>query len=129
MAAQIKAVSLLRVGIAAGIWFSVAAAQAQLSPGDILVIDPIAGTENFSTGLGGALFLVNPSSGQRTVLSDFGDSTQGPTGQDPVGVAIETDGRVLVIDPGGGTNQQGALFRVNPNGGQRSLISDFGNGA
>ena len=41
--------------------------QSQLNTGDILVIDPDAGT-----GDKGALFRVNPSTGARTVLSDFG---------------------------------------------------------
>jgi uncharacterized repeat protein (TIGR03803 family) len=36
----------------------------------------------------GALFAVNPTTGQRTVLSDFGNAAQGPTGLAPEGVVV-----------------------------------------
>ena len=52
---------------------------ARLNPGDILVVDPSAGT-----GGNGALFRVDPVSGERTVLSDFGDATMGPDRTYPV---------------------------------------------
>jgi hypothetical protein len=53
------------------------------SSGGLLVIDALAGTGGL-----GALFRVNPSTGVRTLLSDFGNVAQGPTGYDPYGVAI-----------------------------------------
>ena len=52
-----------------------------LPSGTILVIDSTAGTNAH-----GALFAVNPASGQRMVVSDFGSSTQGPQGVDPESV-------------------------------------------
>jgi hypothetical protein len=58
-------------------------AQSQLITGDIVVSDANDGTGNL-----GALFRVNPSTGVRTLLSDFGNVAQGPTGSDPYGVAI-----------------------------------------
>jgi hypothetical protein len=38
-------------------------------------------------------------------------------------------GDILVIDPGAGTGGLGALFRVDPITGARTLLSDFGVGA
>lgn len=58
-------------------------AHAQVLQGDILVIDPSAGPD-----LGGALFRVNPSNDNRTVISDFGNNAQGPIGRDPLGIAV-----------------------------------------
>jgi Ca2+-binding RTX toxin-like protein len=86
----------------------------------ILVIDSGAGTSGR-----GALFRVQPATGRRTILSDFGNSTQGPVGESPTGVALEASGRILVTDPNAGTNRGGALFRVNPTSGSRVVISDF----
>jgi hypothetical protein len=66
--------------------------------------------------------------GQRVVLSDFGDSAQGLTGSEPVGVAVEASGAILVIDLQAGTSVtgRGTLFRVDPATGQRTELSDFG---
>ena len=90
--------------------------------GNILVVDVNAGT----TG-GGVLFRVNPTTGIRTLLSDFGNSTQGPLGRGPSDVAVEANGNILVVSGNAGTNNGGALFRVNRNNGSRTLLSDFGN--
>ena len=93
--------------------------------GDALVIDFLAGSNG-----AGALFSVNPATGTRTLLSDFGNPQQGPLGGDPVEVAVGTAGDILVVeeDLGGGVNP-GALFRVNPVNGSRTLLSNFGNAA
>jgi len=91
------------------------------SSGNILVIDADAGTGGL-----GALFRVDPTTGARTVLSDFGSGAN--QGADPVGVAVESSGNILVIDFGAGTGASGALFRVNPSTGARALLSDFGSG-
>ena len=61
---------------------SVPLAHAALSPGDVVVID------TGGTAASGALFRVDPTTGARTLVSDFGDSLQGPLGVEPVGVAI-----------------------------------------
>jgi hypothetical protein len=58
-------------------------AYAQLNPGDILVVDVEAGTGGL-----GALFRVDPGTGMRSLLSGFGDPAHGPTGHDPIGVAV-----------------------------------------
>jgi hypothetical protein len=92
--------------------------------GFILVIDYAVGT-----GGNGVLFRVDPATGNRTLLSDFGNSAQGPTGVDPVGVAVEASGFILVIDEDAGTNSAGALFRVDPVTGNRTLLSNFGDSA
>ena len=76
-----------------------------------------------------ALFEVALDTGQRTVRSDFSDSAQGPLGQSPVRVAVDLpSGTVWVADSDAGTGQSGALFRVDPQSGERVLVSDFGAG-
>ncbi len=87
----------------------------------IYVVDIDAGT-----GAGGALFRVDAESGDRSLVSDFGDDGQGDLGVDPIGLALEAGGAVLVSDPNAGTGNAGALFRVDPASGDRSLVSDFG---
>jgi hypothetical protein len=91
--------------------------------GHILVVDFHAGTNNR-----GALFRVDPKTETRTILSDFGNPGQGPLGDDPVDVAVEASGHILVIDEDAGRNEKGALFRVNPVTGNRTMLSDFGQG-
>lgn len=99
-------------------------AQAEIKAGDILVVDGINGTNGL-----GALFLVNPMTGQRTVLSDFGNPAQGPLGFSPISVALGAGGQIFVNDLfGGGSGFEGALFEVDPNTGNRALVSDFGQG-
>jgi len=93
--------------------------------GNILVVDFTG------TGGNGALFSVDPETGERTILSDFGDAGDDadnpePLGGRPVGVVVEADGNILVVDTDAGTGENGALFRVNPDTGQRTLVSDFG---
>ena len=84
--------------------------------GDILVVDLTAGT-----GGAGALFSVNPANGVRILISDFGLSTQGPLGMNPVGVAVEQSGDVLVVV------FSRLLFRVDPATGIRTILSNFSN--
>lgn len=101
-----------------------AATYGQATSGDYLVIDFDAGTN-----VAGALFTVNPVTGSRTILSDFGLTNQGPVGVDPEGVTVDSMGTILVTDPSGGTGEKGALFTVNPTSGARTVLSDFGNAA
>jgi len=49
-------------------------------------------------------------------------------GVDPVGVAVESSGNILVIDPEAGTGGMGVLFRVSPTTGARTVLSDFWSG-
>ena len=95
-----------------------------VSAGDILVTDLSVGT-----GFNGALFRVDPTIGNRTIISDFGNAAQGALGSFPSGVAINTSGDILVIDTNAGTSSLGALFTVDPSSGNRAIISDFGNAA
>jgi hypothetical protein len=95
----------------------------------VLVTDPFAGSNG-----AGALFAVNPTTGQRTLVSDFGNTNQGPLGVTPVGVAYSNGllglgSGAYVIDNWAGTNYSGALFEVDPTTGNRTLLSDFGNSA
>jgi hypothetical protein len=92
--------------------------------GEVLVVDGQGGTS-----ARGALFLVNPSTGFRTLLSDFGDRIQGPFGEGGAsGVVLEASGDILVTDSQAGTNQRGALFGISPSTGSRTIVSDFGDG-
>ncbi|MGH8502891.1 MAG: Calx-beta domain-containing protein [Gammaproteobacteria bacterium] len=92
-----------------------------LGPNDeILVIDEDAGPD-----FRGALFRVDAGNGRRTRLSDFGNSAQGPLGEDPVNLALTSSGQVLVVDFSAGAGQTGALFTLDPSNGTRRLLSDF----
>ena len=96
-------------------------------PGDILVVDP--DVPPVSTAV---LFQVDPQTGARTVLSNFGGSS-------PNAVAVEASGNILVTDtdagtdPAGGTSEWGALYRISrdPVTGDlvRTIVADFGVGA
>jgi len=101
--------------------------HAEAQAGDILVCDQRGGTNGL-----GALFLVNPTTGQRTVLSDFGNPAQGSLGAGGLsGVAVRADGRIFVTDifAGEPLGAGGALFEVDPDTGNRTLLSNFGQGA
>jgi hypothetical protein len=87
---------------------------------DLLVIDRSAGERGK-----GALFRVDPRTGERRLISNFGDRAQGELGEDPNGIAIEASGNVLVTDVSVG--RRGVLFRVDPRSGQRRPLSDFQN--
>ena len=100
------------------------AGRATAAADETYVVDDDAGTGGL-----GALFRVDPISGKRSLVSDFGDPAQGPLGDDPRDLAPEAAGTVLVIDLNAGTGGFGALFRVDPASGDRSLVSDFGNRA
>jgi len=99
-------------------------AEAQLSPGDILVADFEAGTNGQ-----GLLFKVDRATGARTVLSDFSNAAQGPTGQSPFGVAVLDTNTVPVVDSQGPGSGAGLLFVVNATTGARTVLSDFSNSA
>ncbi|MBI4904632.1 MAG: hypothetical protein HY820_13405 [Acidobacteria bacterium] len=94
---------------------------------DAAVIDCDAGTGSL-----GALFRVNLATGARTLVSDFGNPSQGPTGVHPWSLAVTSRG-LAVIDPRAGSPCAvlgcGAVFLVDPATGIRTLLSDFGNAA
>src|SRR6516164_2884491 len=102
-------------------------ATAQLVAGDVYVTDFAAGTDCTGGGLGcGAVFRVDPTTGQRTLISDFGNAAQGPLGRAPFAAAFDADG-LLVLAQWAGTDCTGsgvacgALFRVNTATGARQL--------
>lgn len=120
--------------------------QAEVKAGDILVTDAIGGTNGR-----GALIRVDPTTGNRTVLSDFGDATQGDLGSTLTGVTVfhchsnnrtEATGnnnpqlcadgetmQIFVSDIyGGGPDLNGALFKVDPDTGHRIIVSDLAQG-
>lgn len=107
-------------------WVLVPSVSAQPQAGDILVVD--TDVPPLSTAV---LFQVDPQTGARTVLSDFGATS-------PSAVAVEADGGILVTDmdagtdPSGGTSEWGVLYRVtsDPVTGEvtRAVLTDFGVG-
>lgn len=96
--------------------------------GRILVIMATIGTS--SRGL---LVRVDPVTGARAIVSDFANSGQGDLGVEPRGVAVEASGAIVVIDAQAGQgetgNAQGVLFRIDPQTGLRTAVSNFGVGA
>jgi streptogramin lyase len=91
--------------------------------GQILVADA-GGLITVNPSIPGLLFRVDPTSGVRTLLSDFSSAIQGPLGANPVAVAVEESGQILVVDVE--NFGVGALFRVDPTTGTRALLSDLG---
>ena len=67
--------------------------------------------------------------GVRTMLSDFGNTAQGPLGSKPGGVALGPGGAIYVADTDAGTGANGVLFSVDPITGTRTIVSNFGNAA
>lgn len=93
-----------------GLLWAGGAVQAETQPGDILVADQQMN----------ALLLVNPTTGQRTIFSSFSDASQGPEGSGLTGVAVGADGRIFVT-----ASTQAILFEVDPDTGNRTVVSNF----
>lgn len=81
-------------------------------------------------GAGGKIFHVqdNPTgTSVVTLVSDGADVTKGPVMADPIGIAMEADGSLLVADPSAGTygplESAGTVFRIDPQTGQRTVLS------
>jgi hypothetical protein len=108
---------------------SIQAAHAQLQLGSLLLVDPAGGT-----GLHGSLPVIDQTTGDRTVFSDFGVSAQGPLGAAPCSVAVlpgllGLGDALFVLDSKAGTSNKGVLFTVEPGTGirhNRRILSDFG---
>jgi sugar lactone lactonase YvrE len=92
--------------------------------GQILVVNGNGGTANRAV-----LVRIDPPTGDRRIVTDFGNDQQGPLGIDPRGVAVEADGQILVIDAQAGTSGAGELVRIDPRTGVRTTLSNFGAGA
>ncbi|GAB2561190.1 hypothetical protein ISP15_15675 [Dyella jejuensis] len=120
---------LIALALLAG--FTSVAMASSIVAGNVLVIDQTAGTSQQ-----GALFTVDQRTGTRALFSDFGDASQGTEGVDPNAVTWMPaqllgliPAFVLVTDGSGGTNEQGALYKIDPATGSRDLLSDFGDSA
>ncbi|MFL9922115.1 hypothetical protein PQR75_43875 [Paraburkholderia fungorum] len=80
----------------------------------------------------GDMYRVDPLRGQRTLLSDFTNPAQGATDLVPsTGIAIETSGQILVNSHGSAIAPvpKNLLLRIDPNTGNRAVVSDFDNAA
>ncbi|WP_168787365.1 hypothetical protein [Paraburkholderia aromaticivorans] len=86
---------------------------ATIHGGDILVVDAQAGK----------LFLVDPQTGARTVISDFLDQSQGPVDRSFLAGVAMGRGKLFV------TAATTGIYAVDPRTGHRTLVSDFTTGA
>jgi alkylation response protein AidB-like acyl-CoA dehydrogenase len=83
--------------------------------GDLLVTDIRAGSDPEGDGDGnGAVFRVDPATGTRTILSDFGNAAQGRLGQDVEGVAVRETGPVSGMPPSRTTDGRMGAHRPGP---------------
>jgi 6-phosphogluconolactonase (cycloisomerase 2 family) len=81
----------------------------------------LATDRDFGSEARGALFAIDPRSGRRTLVSDFGDATQGPVAVNPSAFVFEPNSRrVLVLDDNG---VAGSVLRVDYVTGKRTLVS------
>lgn len=109
------------LGILAGLMLAVSPAWAEIKEGDILVVDQYgSGTDNHGT-----LMKIDPATGQRTILSDFGNPKQGRLGSHLRSVVVDADGWIYATVSRGGV---GVLFEIDPDNGNRTDISNFGQG-
>jgi hypothetical protein len=67
-----------------------------------------------------SLYQIDPLTGNRTILSSSTVGT-GPMFVQPYGIALATNGKLIVTDAG-----KNALFQVDPRTGNRTIISQFG---
>jgi sugar lactone lactonase YvrE len=105
-----------------GLYFEAAWSMAYDANGKILVLD--AG--DFSSKSSGPRILrVDPVTGARSVLSSNSTWSKGPDFADLVAIAVESDGRILALN-GGPVPGGGALLRVDPGSGSRTLLSQNG---
>ena len=88
-------------------------------PGNILVVDSNAGTNK-----NGAIFGINPYTGKRIIVSDFGDSTKGPLGVKLSDITIDEFGNALVTGLDAASDI-GVLFSINPVTGVRKTFSEY----
>ena len=128
-----------------GLLLTAHSVQAEVNSGDILVLDIAGGSDGR-----GALYVVNPKSGQRTILSDFGNTAQGELGLIASSVVVfkcNSDKhnnfnsqnkphsecakdellQIFVSDIFAG-GEGGAIFKIDSSTGDRTLVSNFGQG-
>lgn len=68
----------------------------------------------------GNIYRVDGTTGDRELLSDSGDATQGPPLSQPAGIVVLPDGRIFVTDLAAGA---GAVFQIDPDDGFRTLFA------
>jgi hypothetical protein len=102
-----------------------AAHAVTLTPGDIIVAGPEA-----SAGGPGPLLHIDAATGDRTVISgciDAPDCTQilgtGPPWGAVSQAGVSSDGQILVLDNNGTTLGKVRVFSVDPESGDRTIIS------
>lgn len=109
----------MRPVVLASLWMCLAipVQAAPLEPGDILVT--ALGTD----GHPAAVVRIDPRTGAQTALSTAGLLT------DPMGVAVEAAGTLLISDPSAFEGQRGgtaAILRVDPRSGTQTVVSRGG---
>jgi len=77
----------------------------------------------------GGIFSINVLTGDRTVVSDFNNTNQGPGLNEPFGIAILNSNTALVMDATNDVLGSSVLFRVNLNNGNRTVLSNFSDAA
>ncbi|MFN3168946.1 MAG: NHL repeat-containing protein [Phycisphaeraceae bacterium] len=108
----------LQVGeVGSGPTFNNPTGIAMDAAGNLVVTDPEIGSGN------DRVMIVDPATGNRTVLSDQTGIGAGPTFAQPNGVAIAANGDLFVTDL-----FDDALFRIDPLTGDRAIVSDDNNG-
>jgi sugar lactone lactonase YvrE len=110
-------------GPIASLWFSTGLATEASK--QILAITNAVADENNNPFGGDFLLRIDPKTGQRTILSDFGNPAQGIIGFAPRGTVVEKSGKIVVSAVV--TEFSSSLFRVDPKTGQRTLLSDSAN--
>ncbi|HEY1274646.1 MAG TPA: hypothetical protein VGF25_07040, partial [Thermoleophilaceae bacterium] len=87
--------------------------------GDILVAD----SQAFA---GGGVIRIDPATGARTAVSANGAPAGGPDFASPPGLALESDGYIVATDSGGFKGGVGGVIRVDPDLGERTVVSGPG---
>ena len=100
-------------GLALAMVVLLAPEPATAAPGDILVADSFAAR----------VVRIDPSTGARTLVSANDAPAGAPEFVEPVGIALEPDGDILVADSGA---LGGAVIRVDPVSGARTTLSANG---
>jgi hypothetical protein len=89
--------------------------------GDILVADQQAFGD-----AGGGVIRVDPLTGARTTVSENASPPGGPSFVDPFGIAVAANGDILIADQNAFGPGNGAVIRVDPVTGVRTLVSENG---
>jgi sugar lactone lactonase YvrE len=89
--------------------------------GDVVVANSDARGPNYPS-----IVRVDPATGSRTAVSRNQSPAGGPDMMAPTGIAVAADGSLLVADYFTGPQNRGAIIRVDPGSGARSILSRNG---